>query len=152
MKLLRLVFIVFLVFGPLAAEIYTWVDKKGVRHYSDVFPGRGENIIDLQVFDTTQPPPPPKPVTPDTAAADTTIRSNKTVLMYIEPDCPPCDQARAFFKNSDIKFIEMDISSGAAAASAFTRAGGTEVPLIVIGNIKISGFNQTEIINALSVK
>jgi len=70
--------------------------------------------------------------------------------MYVEPDCDQCDQARVFFNNNSIKLIEMDISSNTAASAAFTRAGGTEVPLIVIGNTKVAGFNQTEIIDALS--
>ena len=149
MKFIRLLFMLAVASRLLYAEIYTWLDKNGVRHYSDSFPGRGENIIDLQVFDTS-PPPPPKTAASDTTVADTTISSNKTVLMYVEPDCPACEQARTFFNSNGIRLIEMDISSSPPAASAFTRAGGTEVPLIVIGNTKITGFNQTEIVNALS--
>lgn len=154
-KLPLRVFIICLLFvwvGFLHAEIYTWVDKKGVRHYSDVFPGRGEDIIDLQVFDTDEPPPkktePEKETSP--APKDTTINTSQSVLMYIEPDCEECDQARTFFKKNGIKLIEMDIASNEAAAAAFSRIGGTRVPLIVIGEIRIEGFDQAAVIRALS--
>jgi len=149
-SIFQILFSLILLFGSLQAEIYTWLDKKGVRHYSDIFPGRGEDIVDLQVFDTEEPPPPQVQEKTTSAVIDTTVNTSKSVVMYIEPDCNECAQARAFFKQNNIQLLEMDITSSKGAASAFTRVGGSKVPLIMIGNTKIEGYNQAAIIKALS--
>lgn len=144
------IILIILISGSLHAEIYSWLDKKGVRHYSDISPGRGENIIDLQVFDTEPPPPPPVKKDTNSSAADTTINTSKSVLMYVEPDCDECARARAFFNSSKIRLFEMDIASDKAAAAAFARIGGSRVPLIIIGKSRIEGFDQPAIIKALA--
>lgn len=136
--------------GEAEAEIYTWLDTNGVRHYSDIFPGRGENIVDLEAYDTEAPPPPKQPETERAPAhADTAVQSSKSVLMYVEPNCPECDQARAFFQSNGVKLFEMDISNNKAAEAAFKRIGGETPPLIVIGETRIHGFDRAAIIKAL---
>ena len=73
------------------------------------------------------------------------IDSQCDVVMFTTSWCGYCKQARAFFadKFSDQpeRLCEKDIETSAAHKTLFDDLGGRGVPLIIIGNEKISGYS-----------
>jgi len=64
------------------------------------------------------------------------------VVMFSTRMCPYCKQARTMFTDRQIPFCEYNISSSAENQRAFVALGGEGVPLIVIGDESIHGFNE----------
>lgn len=61
------------------------------------------------------------------------------VTLYSAAWCGYCDAARRFFKKNNIAFTEYDIEKSAAGAAGYKKHGGG-IPVIVIGDEKINGF------------
>ena len=118
------------------AEVYRWTDAEGQVHLSDRNRSSGAaEVVDLGPVNTFQG----VSVEPLTAAP--TNRGGE-VVMYSTPSCGYCKQARRFFRDQGIAFTEHDIRSDAAARRAFERLGGKGVPLILIGDQRMSGFSE----------
>lgn len=64
------------------------------------------------------------------------------VVMYATSWCPYCAKARAYFKRTNTAYVEHDIERSADAHAEFKRLGGRGVPLILIGDEKLRGFNE----------
>lgn len=64
------------------------------------------------------------------------------VVMYATAWCPYCAKARAYFKRTNTAYVEHDIEKSADAHAEFKRLGGRGVPLIVVGNERLRGFNE----------
>ncbi len=62
--------------------------------------------------------------------------------MYATSWCPYCAKARAYFARTGIAYTEHDIEKSADARAEFKRLGGRGVPLILVGNEKMAGFNE----------
>lgn len=69
---------------------------------------------------------------------------NKVVL-YTTDWCGYCKKARAFFEKHDIAFTEFDIEKSTEGRKRYEALGGQSIPLIVINNTSIRGFNQSYI-------
>jgi glutaredoxin len=79
-------------------------------------------------------------------------RKDKTlgtrILMYSTPGCPGCNQARKFFTEQDIAFEEYDIADPTRGAE-YRSYNPFGTPLILVGGIRLDGFNQKAIEMAL---
>ncbi len=64
------------------------------------------------------------------------------VVMYATAWCPYCAQARAYFAQSGIAYVEHDVEKSARAREEFRRLGGRGVPLIVVGRERLNGFSE----------
>jgi mycoredoxin len=64
------------------------------------------------------------------------------VAVYGTKSCQYCAQTRAFLKAKNINFADLDIDDKSQAKAEFLKLGGVGVPLILIGNRRIEGFNQ----------
>jgi len=64
------------------------------------------------------------------------------VVMYATAWCPYCAKARAYFKRTNIAYVEHDIERSADAHAEFKRLDGRGVPLIVVGSERLRGFNE----------
>ena len=64
------------------------------------------------------------------------------VVMYATSWCPYCAKARAHFARTGTAYTEYDIEKSADARAEFKRLGGRGVPLILVGNEKMAGFNE----------
>ena len=67
------------------------------------------------------------------------------VVMFATSWCPYCAKARKFFKGNGIQFTEYDIEKDAAANSAYSKLGGSGVPVIVIAGRTVHGYNEHEL-------
>lgn len=71
------------------------------------------------------------------------------VVLYGTPTCPYCGQARAYLKERGIAFADYDLTTSPQAKEAFGKLEGKGVPLLLVGDRRIEGFNQKAIGEAL---
>ena len=104
------------------ANMYKWVDEKGVAHFSDTPPEDTANNIDIETL-TSYTTPGINEYSPNNDSAyNNDNRSNSTnsvqkniwikepkVELYTTSWCPWCKKARAFFRSRGIPFVEYDI-------------------------------------------
>ena len=124
-----------------AAQVYEWVDEKGVKQY------------------TQQPPPPHIKNVQQKRLATSVVETrgpsysmqqamkNFPVTLYITTDCgDPCKSARAHLARRGIPFTEKNPQKP-EEIEHFRKltGGGMEVPLLLIGQIHtIKGFLASE--------
>lgn len=125
--------------GMVSAQVYKWVDGKGVTHYSD------------------QPPPPSTPVKtrvevksfssgggsidlpPELADA---VR-NRPVTLYTTTQCEGCNSARAMLMARGIPFCEKTVGTADDQAALKQAGGGNQLPFLLVGRSKMAGFEQS---------
>ena len=71
--------------------------------------------------------------------------SQKRVVLFTSPGCVWCTRAKQFFRKNQIKFKEIDISKDQKAAQDCIRHGCRGVPVVLVGNRWICGFDQAKI-------
>jgi len=77
----------------------------------------------------------------------------KNVLIYTTHTCPYCKMTKDFFKENNIKFKEIDVSSDQKAAQEMIKKSGQlGVPVIDIDGTIIVGFNKLALKQALDIK
>ena len=146
------------------AEMYRWVDEKGVITFKDYPPPvskkRKVKVYSDKDFDSTPPQQsaattsaPATPAAPATrsekppeskTSQPTTPRNerfNGTVEIYVTEWCGYCKKAIAYMKSRNIPFVAYDIEKDSSASRRHAELGGGGVPLIVIGDKKMSGFS-----------
>jgi len=75
------------------------------------------------------------------------------VIVFSTPTCSFCSQAKRYFKEKRIKFKDVDVSRDAAALrDMMKRTGGNKgVPVILINNRPIIGFDKNKIDRLLNI-
>ncbi|MBJ7310210.1 glutaredoxin family protein [Rugamonas sp. CCM 8940] len=71
------------------------------------------------------------------------------VVVYGTKHCPFCAKTRDYLRGQNIAFADFDIDDSSKAREEFKRLDGEGVPVILIGNRRIAGFNQAAIEDAL---
>ncbi|MDH3219363.1 MAG: glutaredoxin family protein [Gammaproteobacteria bacterium] len=120
-------------------DLYKWIDDKGKVHYGDTPPEQASlrkitgNVssfssvsVEPFVFD-------PKNITRQ--------RTSKTVVMYSTSWCGYCKQAARHFKKNKIPYTDYDIEKSAKAANEYKKLRGRGVPIILIGEQRMNGFD-----------
>jgi glutaredoxin-like YruB-family protein len=75
------------------------------------------------------------------------------VIMFTTPTCSFCTLAKRYFKEKNVRFREVDVSRNpSAAADLQKRTGQTGVPVILINNRPIVGFDKPKINRMLDLK
>ena len=75
------------------------------------------------------------------------------VLLFTTPTCSWCRKTKQYFREKKIKFKEIDVTKDQRAAKDIVRmTGQMGVPVIVIGNRPIVGFNKPTIDRLLNIK
>ena len=91
-----------------------------------------------------------KPAGQGTAAQPEADRyAQPDVVLYATSWCGYCKAAREFFTANGIEYIELDIEASSTARQAHRELGGGGVPVIVVGDSVIRGFNQPALRRAL---
>ncbi|NPA03288.1 MAG: glutaredoxin family protein [Epsilonproteobacteria bacterium] len=79
-------------------------------------------------------------------------KPQKRVVLFTSPGCVWCTRAKQFFRKNGIRFKEIDISKDQKAAQDCTRHGCRGVPVVLVGNRWICGFDQAKIEKELGLK
>lgn len=161
------IFVLFL-FSPMAnAEMYKWVDEKGVIHFQDYPPAvspstQVEKLSDEKLrFDNyieqgakSDGEMPYKSVLKEDAKKKRKGKNryarNQSVELYVTTWCGYCKKARAFLQARKIDFTEYDVEKDKGASRRHRKLnprGG--VPVAVINGKTIFGFSQAAYENAL---
>lgn len=80
-----------------------------------------------------------------TAATEMAASSQPEVRFYATDWCGYCKMARAFFAANGIRYTEYDIEKSSEALKEHGKLGGNGVPLIVVGDDVIKGWNEGEL-------
>lgn len=67
----------------------------------------------------------------------------KKVVMYTTATCPACRAAKQYFASKGVSYEEIDVQNSPAGREAFQRLGGRGVPLILVGDKRMEGFNAS---------
>ena len=63
------------------------------------------------------------------------------VVLYGTAWCGYCAKTRDYFRKNHIDFVDLDIEKSPAALKAHKELGGGGVPVVLIGNRKITGYD-----------
>jgi len=75
-----------------------------------------------------------------------------TVTIYSTPSCHFCHMAKDFFKEKNVEFVDFDVASDQEKRKEMIdKSGQMGVPVIVIGDKIVVGFNKPKIIELLGI-
>ena len=82
-----------------------------------------------------------------------TTATQPRVIMFSTPTCSYCNVAKRYFREKKVKFRDVDVSRDQRAATDMQRrTGQTGVPVILINNKPIIGFDKPKINQLLGIK
>lgn len=73
------------------------------------------------------------------------------VVMYATDWCGYCEEARRYFRDNGIPYVELDIEKDRSARRDFDALLGSGTPLLYHGYARMSGFNKREIDSRLNL-
>lgn len=75
------------------------------------------------------------------------------VIIFTTPTCSFCITAKRYFREKNVRFTEVDVSRDQrAAVDMQRRTGQTGVPVILINNRPIVGFDVPKINSLLNIR
>ncbi len=79
---------------------------------------------------------------------------NKTtkVTIYTSNKCPNCKQAKTYLQKHNVRFVEFNVEQNQRAFKEFHRLGARGVPVTMIGDIRVDGFQPKKLEHALKKK
>ncbi len=76
----------------------------------------------------------------------------KNVTIYSTPNCHFCHMAKEFFKENNVPYTEYDVASDMEKrAQIIEKSGQMGVPVIIIGEDLVVGFNKPKIVGLLGL-
>jgi glutaredoxin len=146
---------------PAGADIYTWTDSNGVKHYANQPPANGKAVqsnteikhdsAQYEQWDQRRRENQNNALsTGQSGSSAQKMQSGKknprnnpgAVVMYTTPTCGYCKRARSFFLRHNIGFTDYDVTADKNAMERFKALNGRGVPLIFVGDKRIVGFNK----------
>ena len=77
----------------------------------------------------------------------------KKVEIYSTPTCHYCHMAKDFFKEKNVPYTEYDVAAdNAKRQEVIEKSGQMGVPVIIIGDDLVIGFNKPKIIELLGLQ
>lgn len=129
-------------FSPGLADLYKWVDKKGSIHYGDKPPEKAK-LKNIKGKISSFKTPEIKPLPP--GIKNTQSSNNRvSVVLYSASWCKYCKKAASHFRKNNIAFEEYDVEKTNKGANDYKRLRGRGVPVILIGNQRMNGFNADQ--------
>ena len=84
-----------------------------------------------------------------TAPPDFASLHEEEVILYATSWCPNCAQTRKFFKDANVPYFEYDVDNSSEGQRQFKQLNGMGVPVILIKNTVVHGYNPKAILAAL---
>ena len=119
---------------PSIAEIYKYTDKDGNVQFTDKKPPQNARAETVKLKINTVKNP---------SISNNPLGTNNKIVMYSATWCGVCKKAKKYFNEKGIPFTEYDIEKSVKGRRDFKRLSGKGVPLILIGNKRMSGFNRS---------
>jgi glutaredoxin len=80
-----------------------------------------------------------------TAPAGVQAAPRKDVVVYTTSHCPYCVKAKEYLTQKGVRYREIDIERSIIGKEAYRKLGGNGVPLIMVGDTKVEGFNPSRL-------
>ena len=84
-----------------------------------------------------------------TAPPDFAAQHDEDVILYATSWCPNCAQTRKFLKSANVAYFEYDVDNSSEGQRQFKALHGNGVPVLLIKNTVIRGYNPNAIFIAL---
>ncbi|WP_026583077.1 glutaredoxin family protein [Bacillus sp. J33] len=76
----------------------------------------------------------------------------KEIILYTQPDCPPCEIIKMFLKDCGFSFTIRDIKKDTAAHKELTqRYKSFSTPTVIVGDTVITGFDLEKLKSVLNI-
>lgn len=122
------------------AEIFSWVDENGQRHYGDEKPKN----TDAEAIKVKPNLSGYKMIDPNLKKSQNQKDiSHRFVIMYSTAWCSYCKQARQYLKDNKIQFKEKDIEKSRNAKLEYKKLGGQNVPFFFYKGQTHRGFHPS---------
>ncbi|MCC6071171.1 glutaredoxin family protein [Massilia sp. GCM10020059] len=115
-----------------SAQIYKWVDAKGVTHYSDTPPASKQAEVKAYGGKAATLVPLPYELARAVRAAPVTL--------YTIAKCKACDDGRALLKARGVPFSEKTVTTAADQEKLKEAGSDGQLPLLLVGRSKLLGF------------
>ncbi len=77
--------------------------------------------------------------------------ADKKVVIYSTPTCPYCKKAKEYFSQKGISYVDYDVAKDRdKAKEMIQKSGQMGVPVIMIDDEIVVGFNQSKVDELLS--
>ena len=120
-----------------AVEIFECRDENGAISFQDRCPP-GTTPVNERNYDTGLP-----------TGAENAQRP--PIKLYMIPDCDTCSQVKEFLEIRNLQFSEVDVSEDVDLQDELTEvAGELKVPVLLVGDTVLNGYNRTVFIQALT--
>jgi glutaredoxin len=130
-----------------SADMYQWVDEKGVTHIEDNPPGEMSVSNSLEVKKIKDIMEPSSKLnenpTERKSTDDQAVNMNANIEIYTTSWCHFCRQAKEYFKKKGVSYNEHDVDKSKEAMrrkNEISSSGG--VPVTVINGQVINGFSE----------
>lgn len=72
------------------------------------------------------------------------------IVMYSLSGCPSCKQAKMLLEAQGVPYVERQLDHSESLKREAKALGAKQVPLILIGNVSIEGYDEKKILGLLS--
>ncbi len=77
--------------------------------------------------------------------------ADKKVVIYTTPTCPWCHRAKEYLSRKGVSYLEHDVAADKEKAKEMIdKSGQMGVPVIIVDNEVLVGFNQAQLDEVLS--
>ncbi len=77
--------------------------------------------------------------------------ADKSVIIYSTPTCPYCKRAKEYLSQKGISYTDYDVASDRdTAKEMIQKSGQMGVPVILVDDQLVAGFNQSKLDELLS--
>lgn len=122
--------------GAASAQVYKWVDEKGVTHYSDMPPPPTSKArVEVKSFSGGGGNAELPPELADAVASH-------PVTLYTTLPCDACNEARAMLMERGIPFSEKTVNTQADQAALKKAGSAGQLPLLLVGAGKQIGYDR----------
>mgnify|MGYP002783754650 FL=1 len=119
---------------PVGAEVYKWTDETGKVHYSDAPPpGQKARQVKLPVNSLSGPAVVSRSNAPGVAKGK--------VRVFSAVWCGYCKLAKAHLAKRGVPYEEIDVEQSASGEAEYRRLGGRGVPILLVGEQRMDGFD-----------
>ena len=124
--------------GGASAQMYKWVDANGKTHFTDTPPPANAKPAAIRSG------APAAAVPADMPYALATAMRNFPVTLYTTTitACAGCDAGRAYLRGRGIPYTEKTVSNGADDERLRAAGGDGNLPMLVVGSAKVSGYQH----------
>jgi glutaredoxin len=136
-------FALFFVAASAQAQMYKWVAPDGTVSYSDVPPPPTASKVERKSFSSG----PSLSGLPYELAE---VVKGNPVTLYTMANCAGCDSGRKLLKDRGVPFSEKTVASNEDIERVRQLSGNTQLPVLVVGRSKQTGFESGQWANALT--